>query len=86
MELKRKFTLRRVAQDILLVPAERNALNFDGMLTLNEMGAEIWQMLPDVGSEAEIVRRLAEGYDAPPEEIQADVADFLGQLREFGIL
>lgn len=86
MKLKRQFALRRIADDILLVPIEQTTLDFDGMLTLNEVGAEIWQMLPEVSSEEEVVHRIQKCYDAPAEEIREDVADFFRQLRRFHIL
>ena len=46
MKIKREFVLREIAGDILLVPVGKTALDLNGMLTLNEVGAEIWKMLP----------------------------------------
>ena len=46
MELKREFVLREIAGDTLLIPTGRTALDLNGMLTLNELGAEIWRLLP----------------------------------------
>ena len=68
------------------MPAGKTALDLNGMLTLNEVGAEIWRMLPEVQSEEEIVGRLLRDYDAEPAQVRADVSDFLGHLRELGIV
>lgn len=86
MKIKLEFVLREIAGDILLVPAGKTALDLNGMLTLNEVGAEIWRMLPEVQSEEEIVGRLLRDYDAEPAQVRADVSDFLGHLRELGIV
>lgn len=86
MKVKLEFVLREIAGDILLVPAGKTALDLNGMLTLNEVGAEIWRMLPEVQSEEEIVGRLLRDYDAEPAQVRADVSDFLGHLRELGIV
>ena len=50
MKIKREFALREIAGDILLVPTGKTALDLNGMLTLNAVGAEIWKMLPEVAS------------------------------------
>ena len=60
MKIKREFVLREIAGDILLVPTGKTALDLNGMLTLNGVGADIWKMLLEVENEDEIVRRLLE--------------------------
>ena len=55
MKIKREFVLREIAGDILLVPAGKTALDLNGMVTLNAVGAEIWKMLPEVKDADEIV-------------------------------
>ena len=64
MKIKREFALREIAGDILLVPTGKTALDLNGMLTLNAVGAEIWKMLPEVENEDEIVSRLMQEYEA----------------------
>lgn len=86
MKIKLEFVLREIAGEMLLVPAGKTALDLNGMLTLNALGAEIWRMLPEAEGEEEIVARILEGYDAEPEQVRTDVAAFLGELKNLGIL
>lgn len=86
MEIKREFVLREIAGDTLLVPTGKTALDMNGMLTLNDVGAEIWKMLPEAESEEAIVQKLLAEYDAPIETIRSDVSEFLARLRELKIL
>lgn len=86
MKLKREFVLREIAGDTLLVPAGKTALDMNGMITLNEVAADIWRMLPDAKDEDEIVRRILNDYDATEAQVRRDVAAFLNRLRELGIL
>ena len=86
MKNKREFILREIAGDILLVPAGKTALDLNGMLTLNEVGADIWKMLPEVETEEEIVARILQDYDAEPAQVRKDVSEFLERLRELEIL
>ena len=86
MKIKLDFVLREIAGDILLVPAGKTALDLNGMLTLNEVGADIWKMLPEVETEEEIVARILLDYDAEPAQVRKDVSEFLERLRELEIL
>lgn len=86
MEVKMDFVLRDIAGDLLLIPAGKAALDLNGMLTLNEVGGEIWRLLPEVKDEEELVRRLLELYEVEESELRKDVADFLDSLRKLGIL
>jgi O-methyltransferase len=55
-------------------------------LEFDEVGASMWEALratPDVGAAA---ARLAGEYEAPVEEITADLAEFIDGLREAGLV
>lgn len=86
MKKKLDFVLREIAGDLLLVPTGKTALDLNGMLTLNEVGGEIWKLLDEVETEEEIVDRLLKEYEVEREELQKDVREFIGRLQELGIL
>lgn len=86
MNIKQQFVMREVAGEILLVPVGKTSLNLNGMITLNEVGAEIWKLLPTAKDKSEIVAAIAAQYDAPQETIAADVEAFLAQLRDLHIV
>ena len=86
MKLKLEFVLREIAGDLLLIPAGKTALDLNGMLTLNEVGAEIWKLLPEVETEDEIVARLLETYEVDEITLRADVSEFLASLRSLNIV
>lgn len=86
MKKKLDFVLREIAGDLLLVPTGKTALDLNGMLTLNEVGGEIWKLLDEVETEEEIVDRLEQVYDVEKEVLREDVREFMGKLRELGIL
>ena len=86
MEIKLDFVLREIAGDLLLVPAGKTALDFNGMITLNELGGEIWKLLPQVQDEEELISRLLEEYEVQEDVLRNDVSTFLEELRALGIL
>lgn len=48
--------------------------------TLNEVGGRIWELADGTRTVAEIVRTLAEEYEAPADVIESDALEILGEL------
>ena len=86
MKIKTEYILREVAGTWIVMPFGTTAVNFNGMITLNETGRIIWQQLEKGASEQEIVNVLMEEYDAPECKIRQDVSSFLGRLRDHNCL
>ena len=86
MKLNPDFIPRELMDDFLLLPSGQTALDFNGIITLNEMGRDIFQLLPQVEDEEALTQRLLEEYDVGEEELRADLSEFLSQLRERNIL
>ena len=53
---------------------------------LSELGAFIWDLLPEVETEEEICSAILEQYDADAETVRADVSEFMNKLREMDII
>ena len=45
MKISKEFILREIAGEYILVPVGKTALTFNGLVTVNEVGALIWGML-----------------------------------------
>lgn len=86
MKIKLQFVTREIAGDTLLVPVGKTSLDLNGMLTLNEIGAEIWKMLPEAENEEAIVQNILAEYDAQEDTVRTDVHEFLEKLRSLGII
>ena len=54
----------------------------DRYVALNSVGQRIWQLVQEPTTVAEIIRELQVDYVGDPERIEADVMNFLDQLRE----
>ena len=85
MKLNEKFVLRQIAEEYILVPVS-GEFDFNGIIALNDVGKEIYDLLPTVGSDEELIVKLCDMFDAPSEEIAADAREFLSQLRQERIL
>ena len=62
------------------------ARKYCGMFALNEVASFIWDILPTAENEDEIVEKIIEEYNVSREQAAEDVASYLAELREKGIL
>ena len=67
MKLKYEFVVRNVADKTVAIVVSENANNFNGMLTLNESGAFIFERLREETSIEEIIAEFLKEYDATRE-------------------
>ena len=86
MELKREFVLRNIADDWILVPVGKDAIDMNGLIVLNELGAFLWNKIPDAANEEELLAAVLEEYDVTPREARTDMESFLEKLRGMLIL
>lgn len=81
MKIKEGYLLRNVAGSNIVVPVGAGAIDFSGVITLNEVGAFIWGILEKGASESEIVDKMLEEYDVDKATAQADVKEYIEKLR-----
>ena len=85
MKLKSGFVLKEIAGECVAVPTEA-ALNFDGMIALNQTAKTIWLILAEGAEREDIIRKLTEEYGIT-EELAAKATDmFVDRLGELGFL
>lgn len=86
MEIKKELMKRTIAGDTFLVPVGKAVYDSNGMFFLTEVGAFIWDLLPDALSQEEIVAAVLSQYEVDETTAQADVAAFLKKLTDMEIL
>ncbi len=86
MKLKLQLVKRDIAGDIILVPVGAATSSIQGLITINDTGAAIWDALPEAENEEAIVDKLYEQFDAERDELRKDVDEFLDKLRELNII
>ena len=86
MKLRYELVLRNVAGETILVPIGEAAKKYSGLFAVNELGAFLWERIPEAESEAALVNLVLEDYEVSREEAEQDVQEFLGKLREMGLL
>ncbi len=86
MKLKIDFIVKNVADKSVAIALDGEKIGFDGMLTMNDSAAFIFECLKtDTDAEA-IVNVFLEEYDATREQAEQTVTAFIGKLREAGLI
>jgi len=86
MVINKELIRRDIAGDTILVPVGKTVYDSNGLFVLNELGAFIWDLLPQVETEEEIVSAVLKEYEVTAGEAAADIADFLDKLRKMDII
>ena len=86
MKIRDGFAKRNIAGAEIVVPVGKTAIEFNGMITLNETGAFIWDCLQKETTEQEITAKLLEEYDVSEQKAAEDVSKFVTMLRENGLI
>ena len=86
MIIKKDLVKRDIAGDTILVPVGKTVYDATGLFVLNELGAFIWDLLPQAETEDDICKAVLEAYEVSEEEARADIAEFLDQLKKLNIL
>ena len=79
-----------VRSDLVAESVDGELLVFDPVRNevhqLNPMGALVWQFLDGSATVDELVGDLADAFDAPPDQVRADLTALLDQLAEEHLL
>ena len=86
MRISDQFILRQIAGEYIIIPTGQTTLKFNGMITVNEQGAVLWEALKEEITEDALVDAVLAEYDTDRQTAQADVAEFLEVLRQKRIL
>lgn len=86
MKINENFVLRQVAENWVVLPLAEKTLNFNGMLTLNDTGALIWQALEQGRGLDEIVGLLTAEYAISEKEARSDAVEFIEKLSRVGCI
>lgn len=80
------YLLREAADTTVILPVGRAAAAFPGMISVNETGRLLWELLAEEQSAETLAQALCLRYGAEPDRARADVERFLARLRLAGAI
>jgi len=86
MKIKKGYVLRSIEDEHIVVPTGEEAVNFNGIVTLNDTGKLLFEHLLKGCDEETLVKALTDTYGIDEATAKKDVRDFLKVLRERDIL
>ena len=63
MKISKEFILREIAGEYIFVPVGKTALEFKGLITINEIGVLIWEQLQKGCEIDEIIQVILNEYE-----------------------
>ena len=86
MRITKEFVLREIAGDYIIIPTGKTVLDFNGLITLNEVGVSLWKMLQNEVTFDDLLQGILDEYDVEPAVAREDIQEFLDQLVNRGII
>ena len=86
MKIKEDFILRKIAESYIVVPVNQTALDFNGIINLNETGAFLFELLQNGAEREELVEKMLAEYDVTRDRAEKDIDKFIGKIKEADII
>lgn len=86
MQIIRGFCVREILDEIVAIPTGSAALRFSGVISLNELGKFLFELLEREQTLDSLVAAVTDSYDVDEQTARTDVEDFLRSLREKKLL
>ena len=86
MRVEKEFVLREIAGDYIIIPTGKTVLEFNGLVTVNEVGVSLWNMLQEEITFDGLVAGILEEYDVDESVAREDIREFLDRMIDSGIL
>ena len=86
MQVSKDYLLRTIAGETILIPSGAAAQKFNGLVTVNAIGAFIWDVLQAPTDLEGLVGRITEENEVDADTARRDAEEFLSELRRIGAL
>ena len=86
MQISKEFVLREIAGEYIIIPTGSTVLEFNGLITVNEVGIALWKMLQQEVTLEQLVEGILAEYDVEESVAREDIQEFLDELVKGGIL
>lgn len=86
MQIKKELIKREIGGDCFLIPTGKTVYDNNGMFILTELGAFLWDLLPEAQSPEDLVKAVLAEYEVEEATARADIEQFLKKLQNMEIL
>lgn len=86
MKLKKELISREIAGERFLVPVGKSVYDANGLFILTDVGAFIWDLIPNVDNQDQILSAVLTEYQVDEETAKKDITEFLQKLVDLEII
>lgn len=86
MKIKDGFILKDVAGNKIVIATGAERFNFNGVITFNSVGADVFTMLDGTNTVEDIVSRIAADYNADESIVRADVEKLIDKMKKHNLI
>lgn len=86
MKLKDGFLLRQFGEDYIVVAVGEDSGDFNKLITLNSVGAFIYEALQTETAYDDVLKKITDKYDVEENLAKADLDIFLDNVKKAGLL
>lgn len=86
MKKIKSFISRTIVGETVLVPSEETAHDFNGMISLTDTAAFIWEHIEEAADFNQLVDMILDEYEIDRETAAADASNFIMQLLQHGMI
>lgn len=86
MKIKEGYILKKVAGENIVIATGEARLSFNGIITFNEVGAEVFERLDGTRTLEQIADEIASIYNAPREIIESDIKKLIEKMKNHGLI
>jgi hypothetical protein len=86
MKRKKDFIMQNVGGRNLLVPIGAQVMDLNGIITLNDTAACVWELLAQDRTTDELSDAIVKSFDIDAATARADVQAFIDEITRMGLL
>lgn len=86
MRVRQGFVLRKICGEYVIVPTGEITIEFNGLMTVNEVGAFLWGKLNEHVSFDELLQAVLDEYEVDEVTAKADLQEFIEYLNKYQVL
>ena len=86
MKIKEGYILRQVAGNNIVIAVGDEAINFNGIITINGSGTFLWELLEKGAEKKDLLDAMLKEYDIDEKTASEDIDEFLKKLDSANLL
>lgn len=86
MKIKDGFILKDVAGNKIVIATGSQRLEFNGVITFNNVGADVFTMLDGTNTVEDIISHIATDYSVSEDIVKADVEKLIEKMRKYNLI